>query len=334
VNPKEQVRLGSTGVVVTRLGLGAGPLGGMFAPVDAEDAAATVDAAWNAGLRLFDTAPLYGYGRSEQLLGRALADRDRTEYALSTKVGRLLRSGGPGDPRQRDIWKDAPPLDPIFDFTREGVLRSLDESLARLGLERVDIVHIHDPDDHYDEAIRGAYEALNELRQERRIGALGVGMNQAEALSRFARDAHFDCFLLAGRYTLLDQSALRELLPLCEERGIAIIAGGVYNSGVLADPRRPTYDYSPAPPALIEKTKQIETVCERHGVPLKAAAIQFPLGHPAVACVLVGCRSAREVEENVGMFEWEIPASLWVELQETGLLDTTAPVPQTASAPR
>jgi D-threo-aldose 1-dehydrogenase len=332
MNPKEQVRLGSTDVVVTRLGLGTGPLGGMFAPVTPDDAAAAIDAAWQTGLRLFDTAPLYGHGLSEQRLGRALADRDRREYALSTKVGRLLRSGGPGDPRQEGIWQAAPPLNPTFDFTREGVLRSLDESLARLGLDRVDIVHIHDPDDRYDEAIHGAYQALSELREGRRIGALGVGMNQAEMLARFAREARFDCFLLAGRYTLLDQSALQELLPLCEERGIAIVAGGVYNSGILAGPRRPTYDYSPAPPALIARTKQIETVCERNGVPLKAAAIQFPLGHPAVTCVLVGCRSAREVQENVRMFEWEIPAPLWAELQEAGLLDPSAPVPQTVSS--
>jgi D-threo-aldose 1-dehydrogenase len=269
MNPREKVPLGATGVTVTRLGLGAGPLGGMFTPVDAAEANAVVDAAWHAGMRLFDTAPLYGHGRSEQRLGLALADRDRREYALSTKVGRLLRSGGPPDHRQQDIWKDVPTLNPIFDFTRDGVLRSLDESLTRLGLDRVDIVHIHDPDDHYHEALHGAYEALNELREDRRIGALGVGMNQAEALSRFARHARFDCFLLAGRYTLLDQSALHELLPLCEERGIAIIAGGVYNSGILADPgRQPTYDYTPAPTALIERTRQIETVCARHGVPL------------------------------------------------------------------
>lgn len=248
MNPREKVPLGATGVTVTRLGLGAGPLGGMFTPVDAAEANAVVDAAWHAGMRLFDTAPLYGHGRSEQRLGLALADRDRREYALSTKVGRLLRSGGPPDPRQQDIWKDVPTLNPIFDFTRDGVLRSLDESLTRLGLDRVDIVHIHDPDDHYHEALHGAYEALNELREDRRIGALGVGMNQAEALSRFARHARFDCFLLAGRYTLLDQSALHELLPLCEERGIAIIAGGVHNSGILADPgRQPTYDYNPGP---------------------------------------------------------------------------------------
>ena len=329
MNPRERVQLGSTEVVVTRLGLGTGPLGGMYAPVGAAEAAAVVDASWNAGLRLFDTAPLYGLGMSEQRLGRALAGRDRREYALSTKVGRLLRAGVPDDPRQREIWKDVPPLNPVFDFTREGAVRSLDESLERLGLDRVDVVHIHDPDDHYEEALAGAYEALNELRERRRIGALGVGMNQSEALVRFARDARFDCFLLAGRYTLLDQSGLHELLPLCEERGIAIVVGGVYNSGILADPgRQPTYDYTTAPPAVVERTAQIESVCQHHGVPLKAAAIQFPLGHPAVTCVLVGCRSAREVEENVRMFEWEIPAALWTELQEAGLLNASAPVPQ------
>jgi D-threo-aldose 1-dehydrogenase len=335
MNPRERIRLGSTNVVVTRLGLGAGPLGGMFAPVDPAQAAAAVDAAWDAGLRLFDTAPLYGHGLSERRLGRALGERDRNDYALCTKVGRLLRAGAQPDPQQAEIWKGVPPLNPVFDFSRDGVMRSLEESLERLSLDRVDIVHIHDPDDHYDEAHAGAYVALNELREQRRIGAVGVGTNHAQTLARFARDARFDCFLLAGRYTLLDQSAFDELLPVCDERRIAIIAGGVYNSGILADPAgQPTYDYAPAPPALIERARRIQTVCQGHGVPLKAAAVQFPLGHPAVKCVLVGCRSAREVEENVLMFEWDIPAQLWAELRDSGLLDPFVPVPQATPASR
>jgi D-threo-aldose 1-dehydrogenase len=328
VDPEQRVRLGRSDVIVTRLGLGTGPIGGMFAQVDAEEAAAVVDTAWKAGLRHFDTAPLYGHGLSEQRLGRALAERPRDEYSISTKVGRLLRAGGKPDPRQEGIWKGVPQLNPHFDFSHDGVLRSLDESLERLGLDRVDVAYIHDPDEHYEEARLGAYEALDHLRRHGRIGALGVGMNQAEMLVRFAQEAPFDCFLLAGRYTLLDQSALEELLPTCEDRGVAVIAGGVYNSGILADPHRhPTYDYAPARPASIEKAEQLERVCERHGVPLKAAAIQFPLGHPAVTSVLVGCRAAGELEENVRMFRWEIPSSLWAELRERRLLHPSVPVP-------
>src|SRR5947209_4555710 len=208
-------------------------------------------------------------------------------------------------------------------------MRSVEESLARLGMDRIDILHIHDPDDHYEEAISGAYRALDRLRAGGSIAAIGAGMNQAEMLARFAREADFDCFLLAGRYTLLDQIALRELLPLCVERDIAVIAGGVYNSGILANPGPGAhYDYTPAPPELIERAQRIEAVCSRHGVPLKAAAIQFPLGHPAVACVVIGSRSVAELEENVDMFRHPIPADLWQELKFERLLPEEAPVPE------
>jgi D-threo-aldose 1-dehydrogenase len=200
-------------------------------------------------------------------------------------------------------------------------MRSVEESLRRLGLDRIDILHIHDPDHHYEQAVRGAYLALDRLRQDGTIGAVGVGMNQSEMLARFAREVHVDCVLVAGRYTLLDQTALRELLPLCLERRIAVVAGGVYNSGILADPRAgATFDYIPARPEMIERTHRLEAACRRHGVPLKAAALQFPLGHAAVVSVLIGCRSPVEVEENVRLFRTEIPAALWAQLRRDGLI--------------
>ena len=242
-----------------------------------------------------------------------LRTKPRDEFVIATKVGRLLRKDAPPEPGQ--AYKGAPPVNPVFDFSYDGVMRSAEESLVRLGLDRIDVLHIHDPDDHYEEALSGAYRALDRMRSEGTIKAVGAGMNQAEMLARFAREADFDCFLLAGRYTLLDRIGLKELLPLCVEKGIAIIAGGVFNSGILADPRPgATYNYQAAPPALLERALELEAVCNRRGVDLKAAAIQFPLRHPAVASVLTGCRSVAEVEENVRMFEAPIPDTLWDEL--------------------
>lgn len=330
--PDELVRLGRTGLRVTRLGLGSAPLGNLFQPVEEGEAEATVARAYDLGVRYFDTAPLYGVGLAEQRLGRALRRYPRQSFVLSTKVGRLLRPQPPADPSARDegavLYQATPPLVPRFDFSYDGVMRSLEESLERLGLECVDILLIHDPDQHEQEALEGAYRALDRLRAEGRIGAVGAGMNQTEMLARFARRADFDCFLLAGRYTLLDHSGLTELLPLCAAKGIAIIIGGVYNSGILANPRPgATFDYRPAPPALVARAQQLQAVCARHGVPLKAAAIQFPFGHPAVATVLNGARSVAEVEENERMLRWPVPAALWEELRAEGLLPAEAPVP-------
>jgi D-threo-aldose 1-dehydrogenase len=290
------------------LGLGTAPLGGLYDAVDDETSEATVERAWSLGVRLFDTAPYYGSGLAERRLGAVLQAHPREEFTVSTKVGRLLR---PGDSRG-DGWHGAPPLEAYFDFSYDAALRSLDESLGRLGLDRVDIALVHDPDDHYEEALTGAFRALARLREEGVVRSIGVGMNQTELLCRFAREADPDCFLVAGRYTLLDRSATRELLPLCAERGIAVIAGGVFNSGVLADGE--TYDYAPAPPAVRERVAGLRAACARHGVPLAAAAVQFPSRHPAVASVLAGCRTPAEVEEDVRLFALELPQSLWQEL--------------------
>jgi len=326
LNPRERIRLGRTALSVTRFGLGTAPLAGLFEEVAEDDALAVIERAWDSGIRFFDTAPLYGHGLAEIRLGKVLRNKPRQEFTLASKVGRLLRADAPPEPGQS--FRGTPPVNPTFDFSYDGVMRSVDESLARLGLDRIDILHIHDPDDHYEAALNGAYRALDRLRSEGAIGAVGAGMNQAEMLTRFAREADFDCFLLAGRYTLLDQVALKELLPECVERGIAIIAGGVYNSGILADPRPGAhYDYQAAPAALLERAQRIRDACTRHHVPLKAAAEQFPLGHPAVECVVVGCRSAAQLDESIAMFEVDIPPDLWRDLKAEGLLPVQAPTP-------
>ena len=300
---------------MSQLGLGTAPLGGLYDAVSDDEAHRVVEAAWAAGVRFFDTAPLYGSGLAERRLGEVLRGKRRDEFVLTTKVGRLLRADAAPDPQQS--FKGIPPVNPVFDFSYDGVMQSVEESLGRLGLDRVDVLLIHDPDDHYEQAISGAYRALDRLRADGTIAAVGAGMNQAEMLARFAREADFDCFLLAGRYTLLDRIGARDLLPLCLERGIAVIAGGVFNSGILAGPDAGAhYNYRPAPPELVRRALEIKATCERHGVDLKAAALQFPLRHPAIPAVLSGCRSVAEVEENVGMFETPIPEDLWRELEE------------------
>lgn len=340
----ERVGLGNTGVSFTRMGLGTAPLGGLFTPVTTEDALQTISTAWSLGLRYFDTAPLYGYGLAETRLGQALTRHARSEFTLSTKVGRLIRSGIPRHPLELDpngelFYKGAPEdLRLLHDFSYDGVLRSMEESLQRLGLDRVDLAFIHDPDaveldptedGHVRKIMEGAYRALARLREQGVIKAIGVGMNQVEMLVRFARAGDFDAFLVAGRYTLLDQAALRELFPLCLEKGIRIIIGGVYNSGILANPQPgATFDYLAAPAELVEKARRMHEVCQRHGVPLKAAAIQFPLGHPAVLSVLSGARRPEEIQENVRMFETPIPHQLWEELLAEGLLPEGTPIPR------
>jgi D-threo-aldose 1-dehydrogenase len=315
MNPRETAPLGDSTVSVTRLGLGTAPLGGLYAPVAHEAALRTIDAAWQAGIRFFDTAPLYGHGLAETRLGEALAGRPRDSYVLATKVGRLLRPVK-GNAVEDRHYKGTPPVAPVFDFSYDAVMKSVQESLARLKLDRIDVLHIHDPDDHYDAALAGAYLALAQLRREGVVGAIGAGMNQWEMLQGLAVHGNFDCFLLAGRYTLLDRSAEASLLPMCERRSISIIAGGVYNSGILADPRvGAKYNYEAAPSALVAEAQRLEGICKAHGVPLKAAAIQFPFTHPAVSAVLTGARSEDELRDNVAMFETSLPPGLWSALR-------------------
>jgi D-threo-aldose 1-dehydrogenase len=292
-------------VELPRLGLGAAPLGGLYDAVAAETAQSLVARAWELGIRYFDTAPYYGSGLSESRLGAALRGRPRDEYLVSTKVGRLLRPGA-------SDFRGAPALEAYFDFSREATLRSLEESLERLGLDRIDIALVHDPDDDYEQARDETFPVLIRLREEGIVAAVGAGMNQSAMLCRFAREVDVDCFLLAGRFTVLDRSGAEELLPLCEERGIAVIAGGVFNSGVLAG--GDTYDYAPAPPNVLARVERLRQTCARWDVPLEAAAVQFPLRHPAVATVLVGCRTPAEVEEDVRLAALELPGALWAEL--------------------
>ena len=287
------------------LALGTAPIGGLFDAVSDETAHAVVERAWQLGIRYFDTAPLYGVGLSERRLGAALRDKPRSEFAVSTKVGRLLRPG-------ESEWHGAPALVDYFDFSYDAALRSLDGSLERLGLDRVDVALVHDPDDHFDESVAGSFRALRGLRDEGVVRAIGVGANHAEVLCRYAREADPDCFLVAGRYTVLDRAAAAELLPLCEQHGIAVIAAGALNSGVLAG--GDTFDYEAAPPDVLARVARLRETCARHGVPLPAAAVQFPLRHPAVSTALVGCRTPDEVAEDVRLSTLDLPAALWEEL--------------------
>lgn len=312
-------RLGRSAVEVTELSFGGAALGNLFTPVDDEAAAAAVDAAWNGGIRTFDTAPHYGLGLSERRLGGALAGRPRAEYVISTKVGRLLEPVA--EPHGTDTEGFAVPAHSrrVFDFSADGVRRSLEASLVRLGLDRIDIALIHDPDDHGEQALREAYPALERLRSEGCVRAIGVGMNQAGMLTRFVSDTDVDVVLVAGRYTLLDQSAADALLPSALDHGVSVIAGGVFNSGLLAAPGAGArYDYRAAPDRLIARAQELAAICARFGVPLRAAAARFPFSHPAVASVLVGARSAAEITDAIQLREADIPAALWTALAGGG----------------
>lgn len=321
----DTVAIGSTGVRVTRLGLGGVALSGAPPATDPQqitsEAAALdlIQRSLDLGVTYLDTAPLYGLGYSEQRYGQAIRGRARDSYVLSTKVGRVLHAAAPGSAEL--AWS--------FDFSREGVLSSFRASLDRLGVSYVDIVYVHDPDQHYEQARTQAIPALLELRAQGLVKAIGAGMNQWEMELQFAKDGQCDCFLLAGRYTLLDQTALAEFLPYCVERGIRVIAGGPYNSGILAvGPRAgATFNYRAAPPEMLAKAQQIQAVCERYEVPLKAAALQFILAHPAIASVIPGARSVAEVEDNLRMASWPIPAALWADLKQAQLLAAAAPTP-------
>jgi D-threo-aldose 1-dehydrogenase len=326
--------LGTTDVRVTELSFGAAGIGNLFRPVSDEAASAAVQAAWDAGVRTFDTAPHYGLGLSERRLGAALRGRDRDAYTLSTKVGRLLEphpEGGGGD----DLAHGFAVPDThrrVWDFSSDGVLRSLEASLDRLGLDRVDIALLHDPDHHAEQALTEAYPALERLRGEGVVKAIGIGMNQCALPTRFLRETDIDVVLLAGRYTLLEQEGLAEVLPEAAARGRSVIVGGVFNSGLLTDPRPGAmYDYAPTPPHVLDRALRMQAVADRHGVPLRAAALHFPLGHPAVASVLSGARSATEVQDTVDQIRRTVPTALWDELRAEELLPPDVPVPAAAS---
>lgn len=318
--------LGDSGVRVGGLGFGAAAIGNLFTEVSDERAHEAVTAAWQRGIRYFDTAPHYGLGLSERRLGEALREWPRAEYTISTKVGRRLEPSTEGGDDLANCFAVPATRRRVWDFSADGVRRTLDASLERLGLDRVDVVYLHDPDDHAEQALREGYPALEKLRSEGVVGAIGAGMNQTEMLTRFVRETDVDVVLCAGRYTLLDQSALTGLLPAAVERGVSVVVGGAFNSGLLADPRpESTYNYAQAPGELLDKALRMKEIAERHGISLRAAALAFCAAHPAVASVLVGARSADEVRDAADQFETPVPAALWQELRDTGLLTTEVP---------
>ncbi|AMM21599.1 aldo/keto reductase [Frondihabitans sp. PAMC 28766] len=318
-----QTRTTRTGLALTELGFGGAPLGNLYTEVTDEEAAGAVEAAWESGVRYFDTAPHYGVGLSERRLGALLARYPRDEYFLSTKVGRLL-AADPGATGRDGQGFDVPATTKrVWGFSRDGVLRSVDESLERLGLDRIDILYVHDPDDHYLEASLEAVPALVELREQGVVSTIGVGMNQTELPARFIRETDVDLVMLAGRYTLLDQSGLDELLPLAEERGVGIVAAGVYNSGLLATDRPTTdakYDYEDAPEDLVSRAHLLADIAESHGATLPEAAVAFPLRHPSVLSVVLGARDAAQVTSNVGRYRAPLPQELWDDLITQGFI--------------
>jgi len=328
----------------TPLGLGGAPFGNLFRAVSEDDAIATISDALQSGVGYFDTAPHYGSGRSEARFGAALRDVPRERFLLSTKVGRLL-THDPTAPSAQHGYVDALPYAQHYDYTHDGVLRSLDESTARLGLDVIDIAYIHDIDvathgtaqpRHFRDAMKGALPALARRKAEGAIGGFGLGVNDVQVCLDTLAVTDVDVILLAGRYTLADQSALARLLPLCEKRGVAVVAGGPFNSGILAsgahprDGSAPYFNYGPAPPEIVQRVAAIESVCAAHCVPLPAAALQFPRAHPAVANVLVGARTTAELDANLIYARHPIPAAFWADLRAQGLVDPASPLPSDA----
>ena len=303
------------------MGLGAAQFGNLNRETTDEASLAAVDAAWDAGIRYFDTAPHYGIGLSERRLGAALRGRDRDSYLLSTKVGRALvptpERAAAGESDGHGFFTPATHRRE-WDFSRDGILRSVEESLGRLGLDRIDIAYLHDPDDHWEAASTTGVDALVELRDQGVVRAIGAGMNQSAMLAEFVRRTDVDIVMVAGRYTLLDRIAEEDLLPLAQERGVAVVAAAVYNSGLLSRAEVPAdarFDYAQAPQELLDRARAIADVCARHGVTLPDAAVQFPLRHPAVVSVVVGTRTAEQVGSSVARYARDIPDALWDELE-------------------
>lgn len=335
-------RVGRTDLHVSILGMGGAPLGDLYAKIPPAEAYATIEAAWDHGVRLFDTAPLYGYGLSEHRMGHVLRNKPRAHYVLSTKIGRYLTPEAP-EKIDRGQWAGGLNMRWDFDYTADGTKRAIEQSFQRLGIERIDILLVHDLDhwwcpdpeqweQRYRQVMEGAYRVLSDLRSQGVIKALGMGVNGVGPCVRFATDADPDVFLLAGRYTLLEQGGLGDLLPMAAKKGFSLLLGGPYNSGILATGAVPgaRYDYKPAPPEIMERVKRIEAVCKRHGVPLKAAAIQFPLGLDCVASIVPGAVKPQEMIENRQMIVHPIPSALWDELRHEGLLPAGCPVPSSA----
>ena len=328
----EKRKLGRSSLEVTALGLGCATLGGSRIEVTREEAEAIIRAAWAAGVRYIDTAPYYGFGQAERCVGDAMRSVPRDEWVLSTKVGRLLRPSLA--PRAGDR-RHPMPFDTVYDYSYDGIMRSFEDSLQRLGLARIDILYVHDIGtyQHGAEAhpalmrtLRDSgYRAVEDLRRNGAVRAIGIGVNEREVLLEALEWGSWDAFLLAGRYTLLEQAPLDDLLPRCQASGTSIVVGGPLNSGILAG--RDSWNYRPAPPEIAARVNAIEAVCDRHRVPMAAAALQFPLAHPAVAAIIPGPRNVEEFHANLALLQQPIPAELWSDLRNGGLLHPEAPTP-------
>jgi D-threo-aldose 1-dehydrogenase len=337
VNITGRNAIGHTALTATAMGFGSGPIGNRYRRISDNDAQLLVDDAWDRGIRTFDTAPMYGHGLAERRLGQALYDRPRAEFVVSSKVGRRLRPAAAGT-FDTGLWVDVPPQRIVFDYSYEGAMRSVDDTLQRTLLDRIDVIFIHDPDafthggDHaavFEQAMTGAYHALLRLREEGVIGAIGVGTSDAQVCIQAADRGDFDCFLLAGRYTLLEQDPLDDLLPICQRRGISLFIGGVYNSGILATGARPgaNYNYAPATPEILARTAELEAVCREYEVPLATVALQFVAAHPAVASILTSAPTVEQQARNIESAQTPIPPGLWAALRQQGLLRPDAPTP-------
>lgn len=330
-------KFGRVSLDVTAFAFGTAPVGNIFTPIDEATSDAMFQASWDAGVRYYDTAPMYGHGLSELRTGQSLRWKNRDDFVLSSKVGRILRPK-----RRSDIdfapWNNAAPNEVVFDYSYDGTMRAFEGSLQRMALERMDICFIHDIDvftrgadqpDVFKAAMDGSWKALSKLRDEKVVTAIGVGVNEWEVCQAALEQHDFDCFLLAGRYTLLEQEALDTFLPLCGERGAAVVVGGGFNSGILATGAVPgaKYNYAPAPATIMDRVGRIEAVCRRHGVPLPAAAMQFVVAHPAIPSFIAGTRTVEQLQKNMDWFNHPISTDFWAELKAEGLLRKDAPVP-------
>lgn len=337
MQPGQMNKLGRVDLQVSAFGFGTAPIGNIFRPISEQDSTAMIETAWDAGVRYFDTAPMYGHGLSELRTGGGLRWKDRDDFVLSSKVGRLLKPA-----RRIDInfepWVDAAPFTMQFDYSYDGIMRSFEDSLQRMALESIDMCFIHDIDvftrgdeqpEVFAQAMDGAWRALERLRSEGMVKAIGVGVNEWQVCHEALLQRDFDCFLLAGRYTLLEQDALNDFLPLCEERGAAVVVGGGFNSGILATGAVPgaKYNYAPAPETIMTKVSSIEAVCHDHGVALPAAALQFVVAHPAIPSFIAGTRNVEQLQQNLEWFSATIPDAFWSDLKEKGLIREDAPTP-------
>ena len=337
MDPTQQNKFGRVELNVTAMGFGAAPIGNIFRPISEQDSDAMIQRSWDAGLRYYDTAPMYGHGLSEARVGHSLRWKPRDQFVVSSKVGRILK---PAKRSEIDFtpWVDALPFVMEFDYSYDGTMRSFEDSLQRLALEHIDILFIHDIDVFtrgdeqpkvFRQAMDGCWTALERLRGEGVVKAIGVGVNEWQVCHQALVERDFDGFLLAGRYTLLEQESLDEFLPLCEERGAAVVIGGGFNSGILATGAKEgaKYNYAPAPPAILDRVSKIEQVCREYDVPLPAAALQFVLAHPAIPTIVPGTRTVAQLEQNLAWIAHPIPAGFWSDLKGQGLLREDAPTP-------